>query len=280
MSDPVEIACAARRDYLPHAATMIASALANAGKPVRVHLLAGNDLQREDRRRLKEMVTRSGGELELLEVDRRELHGLKTTGVFPLSHWYRVLLPTLLPVPRVLYLDCDTLVLDSLTPLWRCQLGGAALGAVSNVFPDPAGETALLRALGVPPGQYFNSGVMLLDLDQLRADDVAAEVLAYARRSAEKLFLPEQDAMNAILWRRRLPLAPRWNAMIGLSRLPRAEQAFESKQLEDARSRPAIRHFEGSGKNKPWHPAAPAAARRLYLNYRERTPWPLLADPA
>lgn len=278
MSTRIELACAARRDYLPHAATMIASALANGGGPLRVHLLVGDDVEREATSALAEMVDEAGGELRVLEVDAGPFAGLKTTTVFPTAHWYRVLLPELLSVPRVLYLDCDTLVLDSLEPLWQTALGDSPLAAVTNLFPDRDGERKLLGALGVEPGGYFNSGVMLLDLEILRREGVPRQVLEFARASADRLFLPEQDAMNALLWRRRLPLAPRWNAMIGLSRLPWATEVFAPEELDAARGEPAIRHFEGSGPNKPWHSAAPTDARRLYLDFRARTPWPLRPD--
>ena len=49
--------------------------------------------------------------------------------------WYRIFLPELLPdVDRVLYLDADTIAVDSLAPLWEIDLDDSYLGAVTNVF--------------------------------------------------------------------------------------------------------------------------------------------------
>ena len=44
--------------------------------------------------------------------------------------------------------------------------------------------------------------------------------------------------------------------------------------LEEARRRPGIRHFEGPGENKPWHYLCRHELRELYLEHRRATPWP------
>jgi lipopolysaccharide biosynthesis glycosyltransferase len=274
-AERIEIACAARRDYLPHAATMLASAAANAGGPLRAHLLVGDDVEPEARDAVVAMGEHAGAEIVVVAVEAEEIAALKTTPTFPTAHWYRVLLPELLALPRVLYLDSDTLVLDSLLPLWRTELGDALLAAVTNVFPDEQAAARLTAGLGVELGAYFNSGVMLLDLEGLRTSGMPHRVIDYAATNHERLFLPEQDAMNAVLADRRLPLAPRWNAMVALERLGWSRELFGAEAVRAALDEPAIRHFEGSGPNKPWHPAADAGGRRLYAGFRARTPWPL-----
>jgi lipopolysaccharide biosynthesis glycosyltransferase len=277
-AERIEIACAARRDYLPHAATMLASAAANTGGPVRAHLLVGADVESEAREAVVAMGERGGAEIVAVAVEEDEVAALKTTPTFPTAHWYRVLLPELLELPRVIYLDSDTLVLDSLLPLWRTELGDSLLAAVTNVFPDEEAAARLTAGLGVELGAYFNSGVMLLDLESLRSAEAPQRVIAYAAANHERLFLPEQDAMNAVLAGRRLPLAPRWNAMVALERLGWSRELFGAEAVREALEDPAIRHFEGSGSNKPWHPEADADARHLYAGFRARTPWPLPDD--
>lgn len=274
----LEVACAARRDYLPHTATMLRSLLANSG-PARVHLLIGGGIPADESEAIVAMVRGQGGEIELHrpDADGSGLSGLKATGTLPTSHWYRVLLPELLDLDRVLYLDGDLIVLERLDELFALELGDAALAATTNPFPDNAAADALCRALDVSPDQYFNSGVMLLDLAALREADAPRRVIEFARSNPELLVLPEQDAMNAVLADRRLPLAPRWNLMHGVRRLAWSEDLFGAEALTEALERPAIRHFEGSGPNKPWHPDADQDDRELYESYRRLTPWP---DPA
>jgi lipopolysaccharide biosynthesis glycosyltransferase len=280
-SPRIEVACAARHDYLPHAATMLASVLANAGAPPRVHLLIGDDVTDGECAELEEMLVSGGGALSVHRVDGSRVGDLKTTSVFPASHWYRVLLADLLaPIERVLYLDADTIAVDSLLPLWEAELGDDVLAAVTNVFPDPESGARLCAGLGVDPGDYFNSGVMLLDLAGLREIDAASQVIDYARANPERLFLPEQDAMNAVLAGRRRRLAPRWNAMNGVAKLPWSRDLYGADAVREAVERPAIRHFEGSGSSKPWSEGSEPEARDLYGTYRARTPWPLGSSQA
>jgi lipopolysaccharide biosynthesis glycosyltransferase len=276
VAGPIEIACAARHDYLPHTATMIASALTNAGSPIRVHLLVADDVGPGERNALGRMVEAGGGRLELPTLDPTPLADLKTTGTLPGAHWYRVLLPDLLELERVLYLDSDLLVLDSLLPLWEIALGEALLAAVTNPFPDPDSAARHCAELGVAAETYFNSGVMLLDLTGMHAAGTPAAVIDYGRRHEDRLVLPEQDAMNAVLASQRLPLAPRWNAMVGVHRLPWSSTIFGPEEVAEAIASPAIRHFEGSGANKPWSPQASPADRELYMDFRRQTPWPAL----
>lgn len=278
MSAGIEVACAARRDYLPHTATMICSLLANSG-PARIHLLIGDDIPPGESDAIAAMVAERGGSIELHRPDAAGsgIAELRSTGTLPTSHWYRVLLPELLDLDRILYLDGDLIVLEPLEELYGVELGPSLLAAVTNPFPDNATAEPLCRALGVEPLRYFNSGVMVLDLEGLRAAEAPARVIAFARDNPDLLALPEQDAMNAVLADRRLALAPRWNSMHGVRRHAWSEQLFGPEAVAEAVERPAIRHFEGTGPNKPWHPDAVAADRSLYESYRRHTPWP---DPS
>ena len=97
--------------------------------------------------------------------------------------WYRIFLPELLPdVDRVLYLDVDTLAMDSLEPLWATDLGGNYLAARDQRVRG-AGSATAPPSSGWPGREaYFNSGVLLLNLDadaprrpRRRAREFAAE---------------------------------------------------------------------------------------------------------
>jgi lipopolysaccharide biosynthesis glycosyltransferase len=183
--------------------------------------------------------------------------------------WYRILLPELLAdVERVLYLDVDTLALDTIAPLWRIDLSGHAVAAVTNVFEEHRlDRPATLRLPG--PEVYFNSGVLLMNLDELRRTDAADTIRRIARERGAELVWPDQDVLNLALWERRLPLRPRWNVMNSVMLFGHAADVFGAEAVAEAREHPAIRHFEGPGANKPWDPdtfAPHAEAWRAHLS--------------
>jgi lipopolysaccharide biosynthesis glycosyltransferase len=271
----IDIACAADARYVPHCAAMLHSALELHGEDLRVHYLPGADVTPKQRRLLAEMVEASGGSISFLEVSPEQFDGLPSWGHISNTMWSRVFLPELLPdLGRVLYLDVDTIIIDSLEPLWRIDLSGSLVGAVTNVFqrfvPDRPEPFELERSN--PP--YFNSGVLLMNLELMREAGATEQLVAYGRAPLREKGWPDQDALNHVLGGRRHPLDPRWNLMNSLEVYPWSAQTFGADVLAEARRNPAIRHFEGPSINKPWHLLCERALRDVYREHRRQTPWP------
>src|SRR4051812_18720126 len=99
---------------------MLHSIFEQAGNhAVRVEYLHGPRFEQRQREALEGMVGGLGGSIGFHEVPDEQVAGLPVTGRFTAAMWYRIFLPELLPgTPRALYLDADTLAIDSLTPLW------------------------------------------------------------------------------------------------------------------------------------------------------------------
>jgi lipopolysaccharide biosynthesis glycosyltransferase len=274
VADEFDVACAADEAYAPHAAAMLHSLIAaNPPGAVRAHFLHPPGFPARAANELGAMVRGLGAAISVYEIREELSHGLPSMGRISEVMWYRLALPELLPgIERVLYLDCDVLVLGSLAPLWRLDLGGCAIGAVTNVFPP----NLLHRPgdLGLGPADYFNSGVLLMDLDRWRTEDWAARVLARARSEPRRMVFPDQDALNLELHRSRLPLHPRWNCQNSILFFRTGEQLLGAVPTAEARAHPAILHFEGPDWAKPWHYLSRHPSRDMYFDYRAHTPWP------
>jgi lipopolysaccharide biosynthesis glycosyltransferase len=270
----IHVACAAEGGYVRHSAAMLHSVLAETGPTrFRVHYLHDPALERESLEGLTRMVEGLGARIDLLPVPDERLAGLPTQGFTLKATWYRIFLPELLPnVDRILYLDGDLLALESVAELWATDLTGHAAAAVANVLPHHYAER--LRAAGLDPSGYFNAGVLLMNLEQMRSQDSSAALLAYGREHADHLVLRDQDALNAVLGPSCLRLHPRWNCMNALWVYPWAADVFGAEVLAEARRLPAIRHFEGPFFNKPWHLTGDPDARSVYKAHRSATPWP------
>lgn len=274
--DTLRVACAVENEgYVPHCAAMLHSLLAqHQDTPVRIDYLHGNDTSPRGRSRLRTMIQRLGADVGFHLVPDDWVQGLPIEGFTGKATWYRIFLPELLgDAPRVLYLDADLLVLDSLLPLWRTPLNGCLVGAVSNVTQRH--ELGHAEAIGLPNKKaYFNAGVLLMDLELMRAERTTDELRSFSVRNAGHLGWRDQDALNIVLHDRRLALHPRWNCLNSIVNFPWAAEYFSPQVLEEARADPAIRHFEGPSLNKPWHVLCDPALRRLYTEHRRHTPWP------
>jgi lipopolysaccharide biosynthesis glycosyltransferase len=245
------------------------------GHAIAVHYLHSPRLEPDQRAGLAGMIAGLGGTIEFHEVADEAVAGLPSTDQFTSAMWYRLLLPDLLPqADRVLYLDADTIAVDSIAPLWEIELEGHWLGAVTNVFqPNHLQRPAQLGLSG--PEVYFNSGVLLMNLAEMRRDGCTEAMLSYARSHPE-IEWPDQDTLNVVLGSRRLALHPRWNFMNSMVMFAHAADAFAPGELDSARRGPAIRHFEGPAENKPWHYMCERDLRDAYFEHRRATPWPEL----
>jgi lipopolysaccharide biosynthesis glycosyltransferase len=294
------VAAVADSAYLPHFATLARSLLDRQRTSVRIHLLAESDVDPAAIERLSGWVDDLGGGIDVHHVSPSDLPDVPVN--FSQTPWYRWLLPDLLAdLDRVLYLDCDTLVTDSVDWLWRLDLRGHCLAAVTNLPMTVDWMERRCAALGLPSvDDYFNAGVLLMNLRELRAGDWVAQlvnyalehadplrarevdetspqqVFAYVMKHPERLLFIDQDAANAVLWRRRLKLHPRWNYQLLFRRFDVRTAELTDEVVAEAARRPAIWHFEGPGQSKPWHaqPEFPEDAE-LYRRYRAGTPWPL-----
>jgi lipopolysaccharide biosynthesis glycosyltransferase len=270
----LDIACSADARYVPHSAAMLHSALANAGgRSLRIHYLHGPDLAVRSRRRLAAMVKREGGSISFLQIPEARIAGLPRMRFVTATMWYRIFLPELLPsLERILYLDVDTIVLDCLEPLWDLDLTDQYVGAVTNVFQQH--EAHHPQDLGLAPGDYFNTGVLLMNLALMRGDGCTAALRDHALTHRDELEWPDQDTLNVVLGARRLALHPRWNCMNSMLSFPWSQDVFGAEALDEARRDPGIRHFEGPTINKPWHLLCDREMRSVYFNHRRQTPWP------
>jgi lipopolysaccharide biosynthesis glycosyltransferase len=300
----VEVACATDGAYLPHCAAMLHSLLAHTNPPPQVHILVPPDLSPGSRAALTSWLDDQGASSAIHEVRDERLRAVQAQ--FSLVTWYRTLLPELLPdVNRVIHLDCDMVITDTLLPLWRLDLAGNAVAAVTNPALTLDWMERHCGALGLPsPDDYFNAGVMVLDLNELRAGNVpdrileygianfdheragavdensSRDVFIYTMEHPERSLFADQDAMNALLWDRRLKLHPRWNYQRLFSRSRVRTHELTEDLVSEARTRPAIQHFEGPGHSKPWHEDADPEMSSLYQRHLRQTPWAQASPPA
>ncbi len=129
-------------------------------------------LSEENQERLREIAEYFGRSLFFLNLDDlRERIGYEVdTGGFDISIMLRLFMGDMLPetVERVLYLDCDTVVLQSLKHLWKENLEGSIVGAVM----EPTIYETVKESIDLgEEDPYYNSGVLLVDLKQWREQE-------------------------------------------------------------------------------------------------------------
>ena len=225
---------------------------------------------------LSDMVEEEGAVLKVRAIDPELERNLPGPGMVHLGTlvWFRCLLSELLPdVDRVLYLDADTLVVSDVDPLLEFDLADAPLAAVPDVLMPS--DRPRVSALGITDfRRYLNAGVLLLDLEQLRAENASDELLRVAFASGTKFEWGDQDALNVVFAGRWRVLHPRWNAQGTMFRAPEtAAEVLGEDPAAEALSSPGILHFEGPNLCKPWHALNTHPWRQTWWATLARTPW-------
>ena len=218
--------------------------------------------------RISRWMEGRGWKLIPLRVGSKLFEGAPSTVQYPKEMYYRLLAPHILPenLDRVLYLDPDILVINPITPLWRTDMKGNIFAAASHTGITELAKGVNRIRLGTEH-DYYNSGVLLMDLAAGRTDTDPDEIFSYVREHGKELLLPDQDVLNALYGSRILPLSDViWNydaRNYASYMLKYSGQTNEDWVMRNT----AILHF--CGKAKPWKKSYVYRFGMLYRHYMQ-----------
>jgi lipopolysaccharide biosynthesis glycosyltransferase len=258
-------------NYARHAAVVIASALENLGTSFRPEItLLTPGLKPETEAGVLAVVERKGASASIVTVEEAPVDPWILRR-FGLASVLRLLMHRYLPVDasRAIYLDCDMAVLGDLGELWSASLAGMAVGAVRDISGDPDEHAAITSP-------YFNSGLLVVDLDAWRLQEIGDRCLRYLAERGGELRYPDQDALNHLLAGNWLELDPRWNlqsSIYGAIETQPDHLAPVRAGLVSALHSPGVIHYTGD--IKPWDPMSRHPLRDIFRHYSGLTAWPL-----
>ena len=128
-----------------------------------------------------------------------------------------------------------------------------------------------LHSIGVENGRYFNSGVLLVNLDYWREEGLMSKALDYISKNGSKLVFYDQDVLNALLHDCKLFLPFRYNVQDGFLRRKRRIRPESIAALDQELLHPVIIHYTGG--KKPWQYKSQHPYKGLYFHYLDLTPW-------
>lgn len=197
-----------------------------------------------------------------------------------LSSYARLFLAELLPkdVDRILYMDCDMIVCDSLMALWNADLQGKVLGAVQDDISD-----STKAAVGLlPQDPYFNAGLLLVNLVEWRAQGMGEACLDFIHRHEGMVIHHDQGVLNGVLkdkWY-RLPVECNLmtiHYMFNLEQIQRyyGDHAvfYTTEEIEKAKQKPVILHYTPSFTSRPWVKGCAHPEAQKYWAAVKKTPW-------
>lgn len=278
----MNIVCATDDNFIQHCSIMLVSLLCN-NKDVDIYILT-EGLTPSNKQIIEDEVSDKGGRVLFCNVDSTLINNLPLSKAPGLNHiskatYYRLLIADILPqeVDKVIYLDCDIVVNDSLEELWQMDMTGKAIAASPQI-----GSGYNCERLGYPiEDGYFNAGVTMMNLAYCRQKHITEELLEYAAENHEKLLLNDQDVLNGVLHNRAIHILPQWNMtsacyMFELDKRGDKRNGFvindyaaAKKNIRERGMNPCIVHYVS--KPKPWQDGCTNPLYHLYYEYAKRT---------
>lgn len=277
----MDVVYASNDNYARHLAVSMYSLMDHnqVAEQIRVFILSVG-ISQENQEKLSEIARQFARELVFIpmgDIKEKFPYAIETGG-FDISTMSRLFIGSLLPteVKRVLYLDCDTVVLNSIKRLWQVNLHENIMGAVL----EPTIYSSLKPALGLRENDpYFNAGVLLIDLENWRKNHVEEQLLAFYQKLGGHTFGCDQDILNGTLKGKIRVLSPRYNFFTNYRYFRYEELVKHSpsysivpkKAFTQAKAHPAILHYAGD--ERPWMAGNLNHYRRAYEQYLSLTPW-------
>ena len=231
----IELAFCIDDDFAPFLATCVHSIKSHSCESLRIHVIGALSLEIKNKLR---SVESDKVQLNFIDnvpsFDKLSVSHRYATRLNQVTYW-RFALADLLPgVSKVLYLDADILVLSELKPLWDM--------AIDDVYAAVVKDHSLMSQnyqdeLDEGIKAYFNAGMMLINLDLWRSDNIKQQLIqTFEMRSYWEF--NDQDVLNIVLNENVRYIDDRYNS-----------QTYTV--LNGLVDKPVIVHF--TGQEKPWH---------------------------
>ena len=181
--------------------------------------------------------------LRLLQTDENIFTSLPLSHWVTVQAWFRIKLRDLCQdLDKILYLDCDTLILGDLSELFNTDLEERFLAGVKDVW----GVDKYCKRLSMESGVYVNSGMLLLNAKYCRQENFFEKIVDFANNNAKIIEFCDQDSINKIADNKKVVLHPKFNFMDTWWRGGYYEFWGEEEQnYLEAGKNPVIAHLTG-----------------------------------
>ncbi len=204
-------------NYIPYLDVAIASLIDNASKDYNYRIIILNTgLKAENTAQI--MTNRCRGfEIEFFDLSQyiENIKNLfKNIYHFSVATYYRLFIASLFKqYDKIVYLDCDIVVLGDISKLYNTPLGDNILGAVADPHVSSTKEFRDYAkiAVGVDPDSYFNAGVLVINLDAFRKNRIEEKFVHLISTYNFDVLDPDQAYLNHLCKDKVYYLSCGWN---------------------------------------------------------------------
>lgn len=241
----INLLISVNRQYLDKAVTMLHSFKRKNDEETTVYLI-NHSLESAEIQIFRSNIEKSVRmNLKVIEVSNRLFDQLPCTDRFSVEMYYRVIAQFLLPVhvKRILWLDADIIICGSVHEFYHQNFNNSLMAVCPDVNSEGEEISRIKKDLGLPKEHvYFNSGVLLLNVDALRISTNIKEIVQIAQKISPYYVYPDQDLLN-YLYCGKVKYCDqlKYNCQVNIF------NSLSSEQVKDI----SILHY--AGHKKPWY---------------------------
>lgn len=229
-------------NYLEHSIVLMTSILANKYDDDQIffHIVDGGLTQKS----FDKLFGMQNCSVEIHKVDENLFKNYVKSDYYPVSMLYTMILPDVINVDRLIYLDSDMIVNSSLKELSEMDLGDNYIAAVED-----ANGKKYAKRFGLKfDSKFFNTGVMVLNCNKWRADNIMARAVEISMANTGTRFGFDQTVLNQLFEGKVKYIDLKWNLQYCPINVWATYDDIE--QYKYAIKNPNIVHYVGD--YKPW----------------------------
>lgn len=265
--------CTDKYYVMPCGITIFSICLHNQHNKLHFHLLV-EGVSEEQKKEISELIQSHQQEVTFYDVDNTILKDLPVNNRFRISIYYRLMMGKILPsaIKKILYMDSDVIVRGDLHEIWQTELSkNSVIGAVLDQSCD---DIRHYNRTELPPmSGYYNSGVLLVNLDVWRKRQIGEQCIHYINQNPNKVLYPDQDALNVVTYKQWDAMSFRYNVQAYMYYCAKdilARNEYVSQMIKESEN-PLIIHYTEA--RKPWMEGCKHPFTNEYLKYKHLSPW-------
>ena len=204
-------------NYIPFLDVAIRSLIANASRDYLYRIIVLNTgLSPKSTAKVKENEC-EGFRIDFVDIskDVESIKArLKNVYHFSIVTYYRLFIASLFPqYDKIIYIDCDLVVMGDISKMYNVELGDNILGAVIEAYVSitPEFRDYARIAVGVDPDTYFNAGVLLMNLKAFRENEIEKKFVHLITEYDFDVLDPDQGYLNYLCYGKVHLLPNGWN---------------------------------------------------------------------
>jgi lipopolysaccharide biosynthesis glycosyltransferase len=267
--------------YAPLLGVSLYSLLKNNKEEQEIRLfIFNNAISQENISRLKKTAGDFGREITFIDIsdlEQRIGFPINSCG-YNITTFARLFIEDLLPeeTDKLLYLDSDIIVRDSLKELWETDIEDYLLGAVVEVYM-PENRKKVIGLEKEEP--YYNAGMLLINRAKWQKQGMKEAFFNYYRRMQGELLYNDQDIINHCCRGQIKAVHPTYNFEPNVYYFPYNYMRkinplyFTGNRLgyQTMIASPKMIHFLGD--ERPWVKGNQNPYSRVFLEYMEESGW-------